>query len=689
MNQEKKINWTFISISLGLGFLLILLLGFGTTLTVRFWRDWTHLQSQIQNGEGPNRPESMREGEEETSDSFQSPIDFDGAGALVTQFSCEDYAQTLSLFRTYLVHTPTSFRASEYASALAYSFDPLGYWSADESLLLHKEMFSKSRELKKEVDSFLRADSACFQSDTCSCPMHEGLARAAALEMRNLREAFEKGALLAQKEETESSEKPRDLGLRKEDLELPHDEPKKQSTGTNVQALKDAEALGKKIELFSQKWKELFEVEDQKREDVNAFIYLAEERYFPSYSEKEWAGILLSSSVKASVFLSDAHSEWEVQGEESEMMALDLSSKPNRPLWASAHPNAVGVQLEKGALFPLLEGDTLVRVCEEEELLRCKWLVGLSYEAANQVSEIALFQNEKEKPPPHELYVEVLRSGKREVLRVSIVEEDGEKIRDRFQMKSFAYADTSFVLVKVSEIYESFGEDLRDALKKRQSMGEEILVLDLRDNGGGSVDAALSALASFLPDTPVIPVKSNNDLGQETYEVLRTEALPLDKVFTNPILVFVNTNTASAAEMIAGVLQSYGRGIVIGRKTFGKGCMQEFFPVMKHKASLGTLKITSALYALSDGKSVQRKGVSPDVYFPFSSHEEEEETESSFPNTAPSFGFIDIREEPKKRVVKSSFETLKLTPKSALSCVGISDAEVCGALGAFAKSHVR
>jgi carboxyl-terminal processing protease len=122
------------------------------------------------------------------------------------------------------------------------------------------------------------------------------------------------------------------------------------------------------------------------------------------------------------------------------------------------------------------------------------------------------------------------------------------------------------------------------------------------------MDGATSALSLFLPGVPVFPLMH----GGRLVEVLRTAGDPRER-FHGPLAVLVDGQTASAAEMIAGALDRYRRALLLGQPTYGKGCVQEYF---HDEAGAGILRLTTRLYTLPDGSSVQRRGLVPAVPLP-------------------------------------------------------------------------
>jgi len=130
-------------------------------------------------------------------------------------------------------------------------------------------------------------------------------------------------------------------------------------------------------------------------------------------------------------------------------------------------------------------------------------------------------------------------------------------------------------------------------------------VLDLRGNGGGSTDGAAAAIGLFLPGVPMFPLIHRGVVS----EIMRAATPDAETLWTGPVAVLVDGYTASAAEMIAGAIDSYGRGPLLGAHTFGKGCVQEYFD--DHSGE-GVLRLTTLLVALPDGTPLQQVGLEPE-----------------------------------------------------------------------------
>ncbi|WP_221798361.1 carboxy terminal-processing peptidase [Oceanobacter mangrovi] len=153
--------------------------------------------------------------------------------------------------------------------------------------------------------------------------------------------------------------------------------------------------------------------------------------------------------------------------------------------------------------------------------------------------------------------------------------------------------------------YKSTTRDVSRLIRELRTEGIEGLIIDLRNNGGGSLEEAISLTGLFIPQGPVVQVRS----ARGNVEVLPDEDPSL--LYDGPMVVLVNRLSASASEIFAGAMQDYGRAVIAGGQTFGKGTVQSLRP-LRH----GQLKITQAKFYRVSGDSTQNQGVLPDVTFP-------------------------------------------------------------------------
>lgn len=153
--------------------------------------------------------------------------------------------------------------------------------------------------------------------------------------------------------------------------------------------------------------------------------------------------------------------------------------------------------------------------------------------------------------------------------------------------------------------YKSTTRDVRKLIEELKASGVDGVVMDLRNNGGGALHEANDLVGLFIDEGPTVQIRNaNNDV-----QVLEDEDPSV--VYDGPLVVLVNRMSASASEIFAGAIQDYGRGLVVGSQTFGKGTVQAVRP-LNH----GQLKITQSKFYRVSGGSTQHKGVIPDIEIP-------------------------------------------------------------------------
>ena len=153
--------------------------------------------------------------------------------------------------------------------------------------------------------------------------------------------------------------------------------------------------------------------------------------------------------------------------------------------------------------------------------------------------------------------------------------------------------------------YKSTTRDVRNLINDLKAEGIDGIVVDVRNNGGGALHEANDLVGLFIEKGPTVQIRnSNNDI-----KVLEDEDPSV--VYNGPMVVLVNRMSASASEIFAGAIQDYGRGLVVGSQTFGKGTVQAVRP-LNH----GQLKITQSKFYRVSGGSTQHKGVMPDITIP-------------------------------------------------------------------------
>jgi carboxyl-terminal processing protease len=176
--------------------------------------------------------------------------------------------------------------------------------------------------------------------------------------------------------------------------------------------------------------------------------------------------------------------------------------------------------------------------------------------------------------------------------------------------------------------YKSASRDVARLLEELKRDKVSAVVVDLRDNGGGSLSEAVNLTGLFIGKGPVVQVRDNRGQVEEQDSDARI-------AWTGPMAVLVNRGSASASEIFTAAIQDYGRGLVIGEQTFGKGTVQNLTSLdqlaMNAKPTFGELKMTIAEFFRVNGDSTQLHGVTPDILFPHSIGYQDY-GESSYPN---------------------------------------------------------
>jgi carboxyl-terminal processing protease len=180
--------------------------------------------------------------------------------------------------------------------------------------------------------------------------------------------------------------------------------------------------------------------------------------------------------------------------------------------------------------------------------------------------------------------------------------------------------------------YRSSTRDVERLLGELKEAGVEGIVIDLRNNGGGSLLEATTLTGLFIDKGPVVQVR--NSSGRISME----EDVDPGMAWEGPLAVLVNRYSASASEIFAAAIQDYGRGVVVGEPTFGKGTVQSLLDLDDYapsdKPGMGQLKITMAQFFRVNGGSTQNRGVVPDIRFP-SAGDPQEYGERSLDNALP------------------------------------------------------
>ncbi len=233
--------------------------------------------------------------------------------------------------------------------------------------------------------------------------------------------------------------------------------------------------------------------------------------------------------------------------------------------------------------------------------------------------------------------IQLIRGKKGTEVRLTVKKPDGSfdvvtLIRDVIVLED-SYAQ-SFIInnekkigyIRLPGFYADFSgaggrdcaKDIKTELEKLKAEGAKGVILDLRDNGGGSLESVVEMMGLLIPQGPVVQVKA-----RDTAPTLYTDKDP-SVTYDGPFEIMVNENSASASEILAAAVQDYGRGIIIGSETsFGKGTVQRMYNMddmvnASYAADkpLGSVKITMQKFYRISGASTQLRGVTPDIILP-------------------------------------------------------------------------
>ena len=227
----------------------------------------------------------------------------------------------------------------------------------------------------------------------------------------------------------------------------------------------------------------------------------------------------------------------------------------------------------------------------------------ISFEADSDTTKLVTLKREEVKLEDRAAKSEIIQFGKN---KIGIIDLPSFYIDfDEFQ--------------KGNKNYRSSSKDIRNILKTFNEDEVDAVVLDLRNNGGGALIEANKIIGLFVSSGPTVQVKQSRGFVQPYGDSRAVQ------VWEEPVLILVNRYSASASEIVAGAIQDYKRGIVVGQRTFGKGTVQSL-----ENLSEGQIKITESKYYRVNGTSTQNKGVIPDIELP-STWDIDTVGESSYP----------------------------------------------------------
>ncbi len=203
-------------------------------------------------------------------------------------------------------------------------------------------------------------------------------------------------------------------------------------------------------------------------------------------------------------------------------------------------------------------------------------------------------------PVNTDIKLRILRKGEKKPLEITIT----RAVIRISPVRSEVQGDIGYV--RITTFNEQTNGTLRDKVAelRREIGGMKGLVLDLRNNPGGLLDQAVAVADAFLDKGEIVSTR-----GRRPDSIQRYNARPGDILDGLPLVVLINGGSASASEIVAGALQDHKRAIVMGTQSFGKGSVQTIIPIPGH----GALRLTTARYYTPSGRSIQAKGITPDI----------------------------------------------------------------------------
>ena len=204
--------------------------------------------------------------------------------------------------------------------------------------------------------------------------------------------------------------------------------------------------------------------------------------------------------------------------------------------------------------------------------------------------------------PGSDILLTVIREGAESPLKITITRAiiKVKSVKSKILDKDYGY-------LRISSFQSRTGQGLTDAVNKltKENDGQlKGLVLDLRNNPGGVLNAAVEVSDAFLEEGLIVYTE-----GRIKNSKMRFNAAPGDIVNGVPVVILINAGSASASEIVAGALQDHKRAIIMGEKSFGKGSVQTILPTNSDAA----VKLTTARYYTPSGRSIQGEGIEPDI----------------------------------------------------------------------------
>lgn len=508
--------------------------------------------------------------------------------------TCRQARSVVAQARFHLATEPEPVDPRALAEGAVDWLDPHGLWSASPDAPLASFLRKHARELVRELE---------LSADRDNCHVADEAGALIANWVANLAVVFEEAERRAER-------------MSPAEAFLLASEPAFEDRAVARPARDLARDLGHRVGVLDHSF----------GDPIAPFVRAARERFVPVLSASVWSRALLAAALRAYLPQIDPHGGWAPLDEETSLYEVDLEAAPQPRLWDRMVRTALGVRVESGTAPPVEAHDLVLGVANVAT-------AGLSVE---QVEQLAMFDDAD---TTLSRSVVVLRGGETAVRILDVpppAETPGRGDEGGVLPTEWVgYGDGHALVVELADVPDDLGDLL--AVTVARARTTEIptgIVLDLRGNGGGSTDGANAALGLFLPGARLFPMKRRDGV----IETERAPEPPETDRWLGPVATLVDGDTASAAEMIAGALASYRRGVVSGFRTYGKGCAQEY---LDDEAKSGVLRLTTLVYALPDGTPVQRVGLLPGLYL---GPKVATEREATLSHALPSWRGPDVRD---------------------------------------------
>ncbi|MGM0519245.1 MAG: S41 family peptidase [Campylobacterota bacterium] len=202
--------------------------------------------------------------------------------------------------------------------------------------------------------------------------------------------------------------------------------------------------------------------------------------------------------------------------------------------------------------------------------------------------------------PKTDIVLTIVREGERKPLKIKIT-------RDIIEIQSVfskTIEDENLLYIRVTSFDEKAVDGIKEAINKNKKV--DGIILDLRNNPGGLLSQAIGVSDIFIKEGIIVSQKGRDEQNEEIFEAKKSNTIS-----NHPLVTLVNGGSASASEIVSGALQDHKRSVVVGEQTFGKGSVQAVLPITSDRSE--NIKLTIAKYYLPNGRTIQAKGISPDI----------------------------------------------------------------------------